>query len=101
MQIKFIVRECGNSAEEALYQATKVAYIDYGRGKGTLADRDGDEMKVFKPNMNENPVEHIEELFSTTVKTHEDPIGCLPVDEGEYMFFGWALRDPGEMIVLD
>lgn len=98
--VQFKVHECGNSADHAFYRAVELAQSEYGAASqtGTIADREESKLVMFETKRDADPVEHIDEIMETTIKTHEDPVGYIDLSDGEYLFFGWAMKDPGEFV---
>ena len=96
--VKFITHECGNSPNHALHRAVELAQANCHNsdGTGTIADRQGSEIMMFELDRSADPIEMLSSCFNTTIRTQEDPIGCIDLKEGEFLFFGWANKDPKE-----
>jgi hypothetical protein len=82
--ITFRTSECGNSPEEAFYRARANAAVDYIGlwPSGTIADKS--DFKLVS-----SLVDIDTELQSLTPA---DPACCISLGDGEYLFFGQALK---------
>lgn len=94
----FSMRVKGNSAKEAFTQAVQQAQYDYGHAgyTGTIAEK-GDFIMI-KPSP-----ERLEEIKNTRwydyssddplwekVDDKWGPAGCIDLEDGSFLFFGWA-----------
>lgn len=96
----FTIHECGNSSDHAFHRAVEIAQANChsSGGTGTIADRQGSEIMMFEPDRSADPIEMLDTCFATTIKTPQDPVGCIDLGKGEFLFFGWANKDQKEFI---
>jgi hypothetical protein len=90
--VSFIVSECGNNADHAFHRAVCQAQADHSvSGKtGTIADKAAYRMVRF-PVKEKNPFDWArEQLELESVRSVDEPASCLDLEDGEFIFFGWA-----------
>lgn len=94
----FMVEASGKTAEEAFRKAYDDACYWSGHGgyTGTIAEKD-DFRSIGFPEDRErteaNVVEYANELLDNEDPRIDDkwgPAGCIKIEEGRYLFFGWA-----------
>lgn len=83
----------GKTAKEAFRTAVEDAQYESGHGgyTGTIAEKHEFRMIDLPPG--KDPFEYASELIQNDDRRIRDkwgPAGCIRLDEGEYLFFGWA-----------
>ena len=83
----------GATAQEAFKSAYEAACYDFGhRGyTGSMAEKDSF-VEIELPE-GKDPSDYAEELINNDDERVDDkwgPAGCLKMEEGKYLFFGWA-----------
>lgn len=83
----------GTTAKEAFVDARDRAAWDHGHAgyTGTLAEKH--EYVTIKCPEGVNPREYAEGLINKSDPRIDDkwgPAGCIKLEEGKYLFFGWA-----------
>lgn len=89
-----VVKE-GETAKEAFKSAVESCRDNYGYGgyTGTIAEKDKFVMVCSDPLTLDAAWEKIEEILdadSHKVCDKWGPAGCIPLDDGRWLFFGWA-----------
>lgn len=82
----------GKTAKEAFNAAVKEAKYDYGNSgyTGTIAEKDS--FVEFDLLTGSPPLQEARILIMSDPKIRDTwgPAGCFKINEGEYLFFGWA-----------
>lgn len=83
----------GPSAEKAFADAVERAQWDHGHSgySGTLAEK-RTMVEIPLPE-GADPMEYAEKLIDESDERIDDkwgPAGCIKVEDGKYLFFGWA-----------
>ena len=93
----FMVEASGKTAGEAFRAAQDEAYYLYGHGgyTGTIAEKNEFVSIEFPKDREYNP-ENVEK-YANELLDNDDPRiddkwgpGCIKIEEGRYLFFGWA-----------
>jgi hypothetical protein len=85
----------GTTAREAFATVTEQAAWESGHGgyTGTIAEKDSFTMVENKPLPKAEAVELADRLIDEEDERVDDkwgPAGCIPVEGGKWLFFGWA-----------
>lgn len=89
--VPFVTSACGNTAEEAFQNAVMTAEIDYGKGgnTGTIADK-----KTFEICRESYTLAcFLDNRRKVKEPVVEDPVYCVDLDDGEFIFYGFAQKD--------
>lgn len=90
---EFSTRARGGTANEAFSAAVSEAQYESGHGgyTGTIAEKS--EFVMIPVPAGVAPAEYAEKLMEVGDSRIDDkwgPAGCVKLEEGEYLFFGWA-----------
>ena len=83
----------GKTAKEAFDKAYEQAAYDHGHSgyTGTIAEKDS--FVVIQVPKGKDPSEYADELMDDNDNRIDDkwgPAGCVKLEDGKYIFFGWA-----------
>lgn len=89
----FMVQASGNTPREAFNQACEDAFYMHGHGgySGTIAEKDS--YVLIPLPEDKDPMEYADELIDNEDRRVDDkwgPAGCIKIEDGQYLFFGWA-----------
>lgn len=89
----FYTEQEGPNAKAAFEDAVDQAQYDYGHAgyTGTIAEK-GDFVMISLPE-GKDPYDYADELIANGDRRIDDkwgPAGCIKMEEGKYLFFGWA-----------
>lgn len=85
----------GKDAKDAFNKAIEEAYYDWGHSgyTGTIAEKDSFIMIEVPEDFKEKPHDYVEYLLYGDDERISDkwgPAGCIEIEKGQYVFFGWA-----------
>jgi len=89
----FFHQSKGKNAAEAFHNAYEEAVYDVGHQgySGTIAEKET--FILIKVPKGKDPVEYANKLINDSDERIDDkwgPAGCIKINKGEYLFFGWA-----------
>jgi len=89
----FMTAARGSDARDAFNAAVQEAQYDHGHAgyTGTIAEKVG--FKIIPLPYGREPYEYAEDLINESDRRIDDkwgPAGCLKLEDGKYLFFGWA-----------
>jgi len=89
----FITTARGSDARDAFNAAVQEAQYDHGHAgyTGTIAEKH--DFTVIPLPYGREPYEYAEDLIYESDRRIDDkwgPAGCLKLEDGKYLFFGWA-----------
>lgn len=90
---QFMTQAEGKTPQEAFNKAYVTAGYDHGHGgyTGTIAEKQ--KFVLIDVPKGNNPVTYADELMDNDDKRIDDkwgPAGCVKIEDGKYLFFGWA-----------
>ena len=92
----FFTKAKGDNAQAAFDYTVQEHTLDYGRSgyTGTIAEKSEFTMiDEYEPNAMISAEEFAEKLIGDLDARVDDkwgPAGCIPLGDGEFLFFGWA-----------